>query len=168
MEVLFIKICNIQPLDLLFIFVFISFYINRYHFSKIFKTSFSIIWKKDFCNKFSFFNRVTETPHSLKRPKSAKNDKSFSSMLTHKGDFAQHSKSVTHHLFISYLRNLYIIIYIYKLFIYNFLSRISENLLRKFRLPISYSGNYLLISRVLLTVCTYILLLHPFKYIPNT
>ena len=55
MEVLLIKICKIQPLDLLFIVVFISFYISRYHFSQIFKTSFSIIWKKDFCFKFSFF-----------------------------------------------------------------------------------------------------------------
>ena len=34
-------------------------------------------------------------------------------MLPHEGDFAQHRKSVAHHLFISYLRNLYIIIYIF-------------------------------------------------------
>ena len=65
LEVLLIKICKIQPLDLLFLVIFISFYINRYHFSQIFKTSFSIIWKKDFCHKFSFFNRVTQTPTPL-------------------------------------------------------------------------------------------------------
>ena len=43
LEVLLIKICKIQALDLLFIIVFISFSISKYHFSQIFKTSFSII-----------------------------------------------------------------------------------------------------------------------------
>ena len=44
-----------------FIYCFISFYISRYDFSQIIKTSFSIIWKKDFHHKFSFFNRFTQT-----------------------------------------------------------------------------------------------------------
>ena len=43
LEVLLIKICKIQPLDLLFLVIFISFYINRYHISPVLKTSFSII-----------------------------------------------------------------------------------------------------------------------------
>ena len=64
LEVFLTKICKIQPLDLLFI-VFTSFYISKYHFSHIFKTSFSIIWKKYFCHKFSFFNRFTQTPQPL-------------------------------------------------------------------------------------------------------
>ena len=34
-KVLLIKICKIQPADLLFLFVFISFYISMYHFSQI-------------------------------------------------------------------------------------------------------------------------------------
>ena len=62
LKVLFIKICKIQSLDLLFLVVFISFYISRYHFSQVFRTSFNIIWKKDFRHKFSFFNGFTQ-PH---------------------------------------------------------------------------------------------------------
>ena len=41
-----IKICKIQPLDILFLvvfIVFISFDISRYHFSQTFKTSFNIM-----------------------------------------------------------------------------------------------------------------------------
>ena len=49
-----------KPPDLLFLVIFISFYISRYHFSQIFRTSFNI-WQKDFCHKFSFFNRFTQT-----------------------------------------------------------------------------------------------------------
>ena len=41
LKVLLIKICKLKPLDLLYLVVFISFYISRYHFSQIFKTSFS-------------------------------------------------------------------------------------------------------------------------------
>ena len=43
LKVLLIKICKIQSLDLLFLVVFISFYISRYHFSKVFRSSFQII-----------------------------------------------------------------------------------------------------------------------------
>ena len=49
------ELCKIQPPDLLFLFVFISFYISRYNFSQIFRTIFNIIRKEDFChNEFSF------------------------------------------------------------------------------------------------------------------
>ena len=65
LEVLLIKICKIQPLDLLFLVIFISFYINRYHFSQIFKTSFSIIWKKDFCQNFPFLMESLKLPTPL-------------------------------------------------------------------------------------------------------
>ena len=65
LKVLLIKICKMQPLDLLFFVVFISFYISRYHFSQIFRSSFNIIWKKDFRHKFSFFNGFTQTPHPI-------------------------------------------------------------------------------------------------------
>ena len=37
LKVLLIKICKIQSLDLLFLVVFISFYISRYHFSQVFR-----------------------------------------------------------------------------------------------------------------------------------
>ena len=180
MEVLLIKICKIQPLDLLFLVIFISFYINRYHFSQIFKTSFSIIWKKDFCHKFSFFNGVTQLPpprhhhhhphpHPLKQPKPTKREKTFLLMLPNEGGFVQHRKSISHHLFISYLRNLYIIIYKYINYLYIIPeTRYQKYFPRKFRLTISCSRNYLLISRVLLTLCTYVLLLYHFKYIPST
>ena len=62
MKVFLIKICKIQSLDLLFLVVFISFYASRYQFSQNFRTSLNIIWKKDCCHKFSFFNRFTQTP----------------------------------------------------------------------------------------------------------
>ena len=47
--------------DLLFLVVFVrrSSYIWRYHFSKIFRTSFSIIWKANFQHQFSIFNKLT-------------------------------------------------------------------------------------------------------------
>ena len=47
--------------DLLFLVVFIrrGFYISRCHFSKIFRTSFNIIWKIDFQHEFSIFNKLT-------------------------------------------------------------------------------------------------------------
>ena len=60
------KISKIQSLDLLFLvvfMVFISFYISRY-FSQVFRTSFNIIWRKDFCHKFSFFNGLIQPPPS--------------------------------------------------------------------------------------------------------
>ena len=46
LKVLLIKICKIQSLDLLFLVVFISFYISRYHFSQVFRTSFNITYLK--------------------------------------------------------------------------------------------------------------------------
>ena len=48
-----IKICKIEPPDLLILVVFIRFYISRYHFSQIFRNWFCIIRKKDFRHKFS-------------------------------------------------------------------------------------------------------------------
>ena len=69
--------------DLLFLVVlysYISFYyISRYHFPQIFRTSFNI-WKKDVCHDFSFFNEFTQIPYP-QRPKSAKHDERFLSML---------------------------------------------------------------------------------------
>ena len=53
---------KIEPPDLLFTVVLISFYISRYHFSQIFRTSFNIIWKTDFRHEFSFFHRFTNPP----------------------------------------------------------------------------------------------------------
>ena len=49
------------PPDLLFLFV-ICFYISRYHFSRILRTSFNNIWIKYFRHKFSFFNGFTQPP----------------------------------------------------------------------------------------------------------
>ena len=66
LKVHLIKICKIVLPDLLFIIVLISFYISRYHFSQICRTSFNIYLK---------------TPHLLKHPKSAKCDKSLLSIL---------------------------------------------------------------------------------------
>ena len=47
------KFARYQLSDLLFLFVFASFYISWYHFSQVFRNSF-IIWKKYFRHKFSF------------------------------------------------------------------------------------------------------------------
>ena len=58
LKVRLIKVCKIQPPDLLFLVVFISFYISRYHFSQIFRTSFNIVWKKDFRHEFSILMRM--------------------------------------------------------------------------------------------------------------
>ena len=60
------KICKIQPLDLLFI-VFIGFYISRYHFSQIFKTSFSISERHIFVTNFPFLTDSLKLPHPLNR-----------------------------------------------------------------------------------------------------
>ena len=60
-----IKICKLQPPNLVFLFVFISFYVNRYHFSKIFRTSFKNIWKRYFCifvTKFPFLTDLFTPP----------------------------------------------------------------------------------------------------------
>ena len=57
-----IKICMISRQIFCFLlFIFISFYISRYHFSQISRNSFNIC-QKDFCHKVSFFNRFTQTP----------------------------------------------------------------------------------------------------------
>ena len=58
-----IKICKLQPPNLLFLFVFISFYVNRYHFSKIFRTSFKNIWKRYFCIFVTNFPFLTDLFH---------------------------------------------------------------------------------------------------------
>ena len=57
LKVRLINICMIEPPDLLFLVVFIRFYISRYYFSQIFRTSVSIIFKKIF-----FFNGFTQPP----------------------------------------------------------------------------------------------------------
>ena len=65
LKVLLMKIFKIQSVDLLFLIAFISFYISRYHFSQVFRTSFNIIWK-DFHHKFPFsMNSLKHPPHLL-------------------------------------------------------------------------------------------------------
>ena len=68
LKVLIIRICKIKPLYLLFLDAFISFYISRYHFSQIFRTSFNINSKKDFRHKFSFLTDSLNRPLSLPTP----------------------------------------------------------------------------------------------------
>ena len=71
LKVLLTKICKIEPPDHLFLVVIISFYIRRYHFSQIFRTSFRIICKKDFRHKFSFsvyLLKPPTTPLTVKIP----------------------------------------------------------------------------------------------------
>ena len=56
-----VKTCKIEPPDLLFLVALISFYISKYHFSQIFRSSFNIICIKDFRHKF-FFYRIHSPP----------------------------------------------------------------------------------------------------------
>ena len=72
-----INICKRNHQVFYFLLFCISFYISRYPFSQIIRTSLSIIWKKD-RHKFSFFNGFTQplpphpTPPPL-RPLSSRN-----------------------------------------------------------------------------------------------
>ena len=63
---------------LLFLLFSLAFKFSKYHFSQMFRTSFNIIWKKDFGHNFSFFNEFTQVPPPAPslRPKSAKLDES--------------------------------------------------------------------------------------------
>ena len=63
LKVCLIKICKAEQSDLSFLIVFISCYISKYHFSQIFRTSFSIISKKDFRHKFHFLTDSLKHPH---------------------------------------------------------------------------------------------------------
>ena len=82
LKVRLIKICKIQPPDLLFLFLFISIYVSSYHFSKTFRTSFNNIRKK---HELFFFNGFAQIPPP--RVKSTKCDKSFLSMVPISHDF---------------------------------------------------------------------------------
>ena len=72
--ILLIKICKIQLPDPLFLVIFISYYISRYHFSQIFRTSFNINQKKIFFTNFPIFMDSLEPPHAL-------NDQNLLSMM---------------------------------------------------------------------------------------
>ena len=95
------KICKIDPPDLL-ILVFISFYISRYYFSQLFRTSLIIICKKRFSSQIVC---LTDSPKRL-TPLMMMN--CFCRMAGwqkvayfHPGPFARHShhcsKCLTHH-----------------------------------------------------------------------
>ena len=65
MKVLLIKICKIQPADLLFLFVFISFYISMYHFSQISRLHSKISEKNIFATNLSFQRIRSDSPPPL-------------------------------------------------------------------------------------------------------
>ena len=70
LKLLFIKICKIQPPDLLFV-VFISIYSGRYNFSQTFRTSFSISYlKKRFLHMLQLcpFERLPSSRFFQKSP----------------------------------------------------------------------------------------------------
>ena len=78
---LIVLYCNIRSLDLLLFVVFISFYISRYHFSQILRTSLNIISKKDFRHNFSFLMDSLKLPHPLNSQNLLSVTKVFLSML---------------------------------------------------------------------------------------
>ena len=65
LKVLLIKNCEKQSPDLLFLVVFISFYINRYRFSHIFRTSHTLSKKEVFLTNFLFWTDSYKAPHPL-------------------------------------------------------------------------------------------------------
>ena len=60
-----IKICKIQPLDLLFLVVFIRFYISRYHFPQILKVQSALSEKKIFITNSPFLMFSLKLPKPL-------------------------------------------------------------------------------------------------------
>ena len=60
LKVLLIKICEIQSLDLLF--VFISFYISRYHYSQVLELHSTLSEKKIFVTNFPFLTALLKAP----------------------------------------------------------------------------------------------------------
>ena len=77
LKVCVLKRFVVQSHQVLFLVVFISFYISRYHFSHIFRTSFSIIGKKDFRHKFSFLADSLKHPHPLNDQNLLKSSQKF-------------------------------------------------------------------------------------------
>ena len=77
LQVILINICRISHQIFYFLLFYVSFDISRHYFLQIIRTSYIIIWKKDFCHKLSFFNWFAQTPAPPYRPKSAKRDKDF-------------------------------------------------------------------------------------------
>ena len=64
-KVLFIKICKMQSLDLLFLLLFLlAFTWADIIFQKFLELHSALSAKKDFCYKFSCFNKFTQTPPS--------------------------------------------------------------------------------------------------------
>ena len=89
LQVTLTNICKISHQIFYFLLFYVSFYISRHHFLQIIRTSCIIIWKKDFCHKLSFFNWFAQTPAPPYRPKSAKRDKGFLSMLPYSIFFSE-------------------------------------------------------------------------------
>ena len=90
MKVRLIKIGKIGLPDLLFLIVFISFYISRYHFSQVFRSLFRIIHKKDFCHEFSFLTdslKPPPSPHPPTHPLNSQNPLSFFLLMFPNLDF---------------------------------------------------------------------------------
>ena len=63
LNVVLIKVCKIQSLDLLLLVVFLSFYISRYHFPQVFRTSFNIIWENVLAQIFLFYQIHSSSHH---------------------------------------------------------------------------------------------------------
>ena len=80
LKILLKKICKIQSLDLLFLVVFISFNISRYHFSQVFRILFQYYLKK----RFFRFKRIhsNPTPHGASHTLNSLNPLSKTSLLS--------------------------------------------------------------------------------------
>ena len=72
LKVLLIKICKMQSLDFLFLVVFISFYISRYHFSQVLELHSTLSEKKIFVTNFPFLTDSLKPPSLTPTPLTAK------------------------------------------------------------------------------------------------
>ena len=73
LKLLLIKKFKMQPPDLLFLVVFISFYISRCHFSQFFRTAFNINRKKIFVTNFPFLTDSLNPPPPPPNPLNCQN-----------------------------------------------------------------------------------------------
>ena len=65
LKVLLIKICKMSHQIIYFLLFYTSFYINRHHFSQIFRTSLNIICKNIFVRNFPFLTDSLKPPHPV-------------------------------------------------------------------------------------------------------
>ena len=114
LKVRLIKICKIEPADILFLIVFISFYISRYHFSQIFETSIRIIRKLNFRHKFSFLTDSLTPSHHPPVPLNNRNPLSVMKIFCQCSLILALDSSYIKHLFMEKFLHLFVYALVWK------------------------------------------------------